>query len=320
MRHKIFIALCIVSLVFGVWFMSGRGREIAGGNWEGRIRETGGANAYSDFKDDLVAGNFSRSAGHMRLHSFGASLYEVEGAGGIGVCDSFYDFGCYHGYFSKAVSHSGDDVVADLADSCRARFGANSTGCEHGIGHGIMEYVGTMEIVRGLTLCEKTKQADPLYGCTSGLFMEFNLPITYDADELKVQVRPLDPSRPYFPCRADVPERFRASCYFEQSAWWGNVYEEEEKPGLLCAGAAKENERQACWRGWGSVVAEKAEYDVHRASALCNLVRDDEGAEHCLLGVAMRLRALPGREKDASDMCRMRSGKVTDECARLFTK
>ena len=319
MRNSLRItAFMVACAVLALALMLRPGHRVDTRDWRQRILNENGVRAYTEFKDELARQQSSQSERHARMHEFGAALYDSKGIDGIGVCDAMYDFGCYHGFFSRAVSDVGDSVIPKLAEACRTKFGKNSTGCEHGIGHGIMEYVGAAGLLRGLSLCEGTHQANPLYGCTSGLFMEYNTPMTYIDGTVRMAIRPFTPLHPRAPCDSVVPARFRSSCYFEISAWWGHVFADDEKAGNLCTQNSTETEKRSCWLGWGTVVAEQARYDADRAKPVCALIRDAQGRQDCMLGVAMRLFALKGYEKEAENICSGLSGDDVAVCAKLM--
>lgn len=318
MKYLAYI-VCLTVVAGGAYFFLGahtsKGDASGADLWQVRIKNEGGAAAYADFKREYASREFEEQ--HDTAHVIGGKLYEVEGIDALAVCDQSFAFGCYHGFFGRAVADKGAPIVPVLAQACKEKFGDNSTGCEHGIGHGIMEHLGPDGLLQGLELCTQTKQKDKLFGCTSGLFMEYNTPIDF-VGGAHVTVRPLDPSNMQAPCNTIVPQEFRASCYFEIPLWWKDVLGDEyENIGNTCARAGTQGEREACWKGWGTVVAENVEYDAARAGSLCALIDDAKGAGFCKLGVAMRFFGTQSEKRVGHLMCEQMSGALREECLAL---
>lgn len=285
------------------------------GYWKNLIETKGGPAAYADFKKEYSGKKFKEQ--HLTAHVIGAQLYENEGIDGLSVCDHSFAFGCYHGFFGRAVADKGAPIVPILAQACKQKFGDSSTGCEHGIGHGVMEHLGPEGLLEGLTLCKLTDQKNLLFGCTGGLFMEYNTPIDFIGGA-HVTVRPMDPDNVLAPCNTLVPQEFRASCYFEIALWWKYVFGAEyEKIGNACALADTRDERSACWKGWGTVVAEESEYDVARAASICALIDDADGAGFCKLGAAMRFFGTQTEISAGRAICEQLGGPFRAECLSL---
>lgn len=270
---------------------------------------------YDEFKKNYADAPFATQ--HESAHIIGAVLYESKGIGGILICDESFAFGCYHGFFGRVIADKGTSIIPELAENCRGRFGAQSTGCEHGIGHAIMEYTGRTKLLEALELCEQTKQANELYGCTSGLFMEYNSSMVFKEGVAYSDLRPFDTKDPLAPCDSSVPTPYRTSCYFEIGLWWkGQLGTDYEKIGNLCAKADLQTERDACYRGWGTVVAESVDHNPAEAKRVCDLIHDSSGAAVCALGVASRFFPA-GYPQAAQEICTTLSGSLARECLSL---
>ena len=282
--------------------------------WATKIASNG-ASAYDEFKRLYADAPFASQ--HESAHILGALLYESQGLSGISICDESFAFGCYHGFFGRVIADKGTSIIPGLAQTCRDRFGALSTGCEHGIGHGIMEYTGRAHLLEGLALCKETKQANELYGCTSGLFMEYNSSMMFRNGVAYSDVRPLDVKDPLAPCDSIVPAPYRTSCYFEIGLWWkGQVDSEYETIGNWCTKAGTQAERDACYRGWGTVVAESVDHNPAEAKKICDLIHNSSGAAVCALGVASRFFPA-GYPQAAREMCSGLAGPLANECTLL---
>jgi hypothetical protein len=270
------------------------------------------AEEYARFTQEYAEKPFAEQ--HLAAHKKGLELYTELGIAGFGVCDESFAFGCYHAFFGGAIADKGVSVVAELADACRTRFGANSTGCEHGIGHGLIEHLGREQLAEALSLCDASGQKNPLFGCTGGVFMEYNSAITFPNGDAVVDVRKPDAHNLRAPC-TDVAEKYRASCYFEIGLWWKQVLGTDADIGAMCKGAGSRDEQNACSRGWGTVVAEDAHHDPGAASVLCEKLGDVRLADECRMGVALRLFGA-GNSDAGRQMCDRMSGEQT-ECLAL---
>ena len=282
--------------------------------WAGRIDRVGSPDAYKEFVREYTPTPFTTQ--HTAAHLMGILLYQKMGISGVAVCDASFAFGCYHGFFGRVIADKGVAVVPDLAENCRKQFGAQSTGCEHGIGHGIMEYTGRAKLMEGLELCKDTKQVNELYGCTSGLFMEYNSAMKFRDGVAYTDERLLDMKNPLAPCDS-VPTPYRTSCYFEIGLWWkGQLGTDYEKIGNLCTKAGTQPERDACYRGWGTVVAESVDHDSAEAKKVCGLIHASFGTDTCLLGVASRFFPA-GYPQAGQEICTALSGSLARECLSL---
>ena len=312
----LFLALvAVVGLHFTVGRPALSARPMDATIWKESIVAEGPARAYAEFKTEYEKKPFALQ--HIAAHTIGAALYDSVGTDGFSTCDESFAFGCFHGFFSRAVADKGAGIIATLADACRAKYGDNATGCEHGIGHGIMEYLGFASLVKGLALCDETHQADPRFGCTSGVFMEYNDRISFSTTSAKNILRKPDSANMHAPCNTVVPERFRDSCYFEIGLWWKDVLGPEyEKIGNMCADAPAAN-RESCWKGWGAVVAENVGYGAEKAKQLCGLIHEKRGAEFCDLGVAMRFFGTGTETRAGERMCEGLDADIALSCQRL---
>jgi hypothetical protein len=213
--------------------------------WTSRIRTAGGADAWAELKKTYA--NSGPGIQHTAAHLFGSLLYEAAGEEGIGVCDAAFAFGCYHSFFGGALAEKGLEIVPSLVRECRERLGAASLGCEHGIGHGLMEFLGPHRFREALAACPP--ETNPFRGCAAGVFMEYNVPMALDGDLSEIAPRTFDPARPYDPCPT-VPESFQAACYHELPPWWRQIYGlDTDVLRGICMKIAGGSDREACLLG-----------------------------------------------------------------------
>lgn len=277
------------------------------------IIHLGPAQAYTDIAFAYRDADFNMQ--HNMAHILGEELLASEGIEGIQYCDPRFAFGCYHGFFTNAVSKEGLESVAFLDTACGAVKTGTPGSCRHGIGHGLVEYFGADQLEKALELCKKTTQPNPLAGCMSGVFMEYNIPLRYtdDGSNFFVEPRSFDAVHPYAPC-PDVSEEFRASCYHELPQYWARIFDNNWRTlGLLCLDEA-EVYQDECFHGMGNVIAPSAQYDPEQARDLCNEIPHDKGSYICRVAAAWSV-TLDGAGVEASRIiCPESVAHYNDEC------
>lgn len=321
---KIFLALMVVSVaIIGGYALSAHSkskekRNLANAShleeermyWEEEIEQEGGLVAWENFKlryRDVPGG------AHAQAHIFGELLFEKEGIKGVSVCDSSFGFGCYHSFFGKAISAYGLPVLKELDQACVERWGLKGLGCPHGIGHGILWYLDSPKLVEALTECSKLSWQEPIGGCTSGVFMEYNFHTM--ADPNFTELRSFDPKNPFTPCDT-VPAKFAQACYFEQPQWWNQVLARDaSKIGILCAEVGDKLSREACFRGYGNILAADVGYSVERATIACEEMPTKGEQNLCLQGVSWGFSAEPKVKHLSPSVCKTLPQEEREVCA-----
>ncbi len=264
-----------------------------------QVAQQGAEKAYAAFVTKNAA--LPQEDQHFSAHLMGEVLYASRGVESIAICDSQFGFGCYHGLFGRAIAEGGTELISDLDDSCVRAFSTFGTGCQHGIGHGILEYTGHQNINRALTLCGDTTQVVPLLGCTSGVFMEYNTPLAGSPENLAPQTRFFDASRPYEPCD-EVGAAFQDSCYYELGQWFIDTVSDRKEDIVAFCGGLQGEARTHCYLGIGSSVAITVEYEPGQAVAFCDAFESD-GALMCRAGASWMFYANPQYRKDSERLC-----------------
>lgn len=275
--------------------------------WMEKIQVVGGVEAYRLFNEKYAEKNINMT--HELAHSFGEALYKVEGVGGVSVCDSNHGFGCYHSFFGWALLDNGIGIIAALDQACIDVYGEKGLGCQHGIGHGILAELGADKLHGALDACATLNWQGPVGGCTSGVFMEYNLSTMGTAN-----IREYNSEVIHYPC-TEVAERYKQACYFEQPAWWLQVVNQDyHAVGELCAEQSDEMLREMCYRGVGNVAVGASAYDIDFVIASCSKMPRPEGVSHCMQGAAWIISA----QKELGDiwepLCESLSEPYKDRC------
>ncbi|MDP3778764.1 MAG: hypothetical protein Q8R30_01790 [bacterium] len=267
-----------------------------------RFDEVGGVRVYAELKEKYAASSFDVQ--HAVAHIFGEVLYEKMGIEGVAVCDGSFAFGCYHSFFGKAISEKGMAAVGDLDKACIRKYGPLGTGCQHGIGHGLLEYTGPGGLAKALDGCMLTTQVKELFGCTSGIFMEYNIPVLTSGASSSLEPRKFDAANPYAPCNTTVLGRFRKSCYYELSQWWDKVLGGDYgKLGVLCSGITSAEYKEFCFLGVGNIAAPSSQYDVAKTIEACSKMPNDEDETLCRAGASWSFFAAPEKRSLAPAVC-----------------
>jgi len=298
-------------------YLSGGALSVERERWTEIINELGGEKAYAEFKRQYQDKRFGTQ--HLGAHIVGALLYKKLGIPGLGVCDNSFSFGCYHSFFSEVLVDKGPSVVPMLNDSCLERFGPLGTGCQHGIGHGIMEYFGPRRLLEALEACAPTTAMTPIAGCTSGVFMEYNVPILISAEDATATARPVEGGKPYEPCPS-LPDEFQESCYYSIGQWWNQTGEYRnawKAQGLLCKNIPIPAYMETCYLGVGNIVAPDNDFDPKRAIESCEKMPDKKSIITCRAGASWSFEATPAYKHLAVEMCQDLKDADKKECMRL---
>lgn len=269
-------------------------------SWADLIGKHGGKAAYEVFSKQTA--QFPLSEQHLSAHIFGQQLYKKEGLPSLVVCNSDFGFGCFHGFFGSAVAEGGLAQVASLDKVCVTAFGSLGTGCQHGIGHGIMEYFGSGSLEDALAACKDTTQKSFLFGCTSGVFMEYNTPTILSDTAAQTEARPLDKKHPLLPC-TDLPHRgFRLSCLYELAQFW-----QRTNPfpvmGEWCGALTVPEEKSVCMYGVANMIAVRTNFDVSATVQECKNFSTTALVKACAAGAAWSFYAQPGKKSMVPAVC-----------------
>ncbi|MEK9176820.1 MAG: hypothetical protein AAB923_00835, partial [Patescibacteria group bacterium] len=255
------------------------------------ISTEGATGAYASFKKANESVEDARA--HIIAHLFGSALYEVKGPDGIAMCGNDFGFGCFHGFFTAGVRDLGVPSISSFDAACVKSFGILGTGCQHGIGHGILQYLGHEKLNNALALCAETTETVPLLGCSSGVFMEYFERTGLIESPGGAEPRPFDPENPSGPCES-VPSEYRKACYWALPWWLRAVIEGEpfEEVGRLCGGLAG-GPQESCFLGFGDLIASYTS-DIPISRRTCDTVAagSDELRALCRAGAAWHFFAV----------------------------
>lgn len=265
--------------------------------WEDIFKQTPTV-AYADFIE--VANMLPYDQAHSLAHIVGTILYNREGIAGLSNCTSDFAFGCYHGFAGGVIEKRGITGVGEFTEACKTQ--ENVTDCEHGIGHGLVAYLGSDKLTEALELCPPAP-AGSVGGCYNGVFMEYFLS-TLQRDQ-GVPIRKLDSEALEGPCVSGVPKKFQPACYYELPAWWrawaavGRTSYEEQFNVIAkrCGSVVDSHLQTICFQGAGAQIGVFSKYDMKHIQAWCSMM-PESGRPACLSEALNSIASAENRPQD----------------------
>ncbi len=277
-----------------------------------QIDTEGPQSAYDAYKERYAGYDFGTQ--HALAHIMGELLYQKEGIEGLTICDASFAFGCYHSFFGEAIRNEGTEIIEELDRTCIEAYGPLGTGCQHGIGHGIVEYMGRENLTPALELCERLLyHPSPIFGCPQGVFMELFTPIIFEyesgryVDTYNIILESYNPDNPYAPCTS-VPERFQASCYYEISNWWSTIFSNEYTHVASLCSQVPPKYQSSCFIGLGHMVTDKEFFDIGVIRNFCDSLSQfsHDAVGSCKIGASLRLHGTgeKAHKESANQLCK----------------
>jgi hypothetical protein len=281
--------------------------------WEQAIDQFGPNQAWDQFKNEYKNEHFGTQ--HSAAHIFGEALFDTVGVEGVATCDNSFAFGCYHSFFAQAISYLGPDSLVDLDQACIDRYGPLGLGCQHGIGHGLVEYYGQNNLIAALDACHSLSWKGELFGCSGGVFMEHNFPTVVGGNTATSQLREADPNNLYQPC-IDLPDKYKPACYYELGQWWDKIFDHNfQEIGKLCQTIDDPHLTQVCYQGIGNVAGPSSDYNVSLTIANCKKMPTKEGEVLCRAGASWSFTASQDYKNMAPQVCEGMNQDDQSQCA-----
>lgn len=320
-RSAIFALLLLILLISTVFFYSRYfssdkkiqlNSEFEKEEWREEIKKLGAKQTYQQ----LVRNSTKDRDGHRKVHVFGEVLYDELGTNAITICDSSLFYGCYHGVFLKAIKDKGIEVVSEFDDVCSQNPGLELA-CEHGVGHGLIEYYTPLQLTKAVKECETLQYKNRLGGCQSGVFMGYNVPVTISDTTTQLTNREFDPDDPYSPCDA-LNKQYKPNCYFENARWWETFFQNDfAKVGKLCEQVPDSEYVKYCYFGIGVRIANKAEKDITKLKQNCNSMPDILAQIYCRIGGSLTINLDNSGKPDYTNLCDGFSPSDKNRCMEI---
>ncbi len=157
--------------------------------------------------------------GHLAVHQIGFYAYKKYGIDSILKCKDYFLYACYHGAIIEAASDQGFEVIAKMADRCKASP-LRYYQCSHAAGHSINAILN-YDLPKALVKCDEIFEGEvnfqgALSSCHNGVFME-NLFGVHDWGTGEERKNDWLSEDPYFPCNY-FGEKYQKGCWLNQAA------------------------------------------------------------------------------------------------------
>lgn len=274
------------------------------------IDVNGASNAYKTLKSRYRDQNIL--VAHSAAHIFGELLYSKFGKEGIEICDQSYLFGCYHGFVGRFIANTGTTSPYILEDICPKEIAYDLKGCTHGMGHGILSYLGGERLNAALESCSFLTESG-INWCAVGVFMEYNLNNSHNLNFDIGNVRQIKGGDFYFPCTS-VKEEYQPDCYFELPDWWLAILRNDVNTVMsLCEKVNADTNRQMCFIGLGRSLALYSGLNDAKTNK-CAFLNSPNEIQLCRIGYFMRIYEYTLRESDALLACDNFDNEEHKEC------
>lgn len=276
--------------------------------WRTLLQNSDSSQFYEELKN-AYKNNYNQ---HIIGHIFGDLLYEKEGVNGIEVCDHAFYWGCYHAITSSAIANEGVQVINELNKICKENSSSSAI-CNHGIGHGLVEFFGPNRLLSALEMCDTIGGSE---SCYTGVFMQHNFPSASDKNGLDTQVRPLIYGHEFSPC-GRLPQKYDLSCYAELPRWWDRIYSSDfSRMGFLCSGIKDKKFSGQCFAGIGDMVSLLEEPSLEKTLTVCQQLPSSFGKNTCLVYASLGFASDMYNQDKALPVCFLASPEYQAQCLK----
>lgn len=286
--------------------------------WQERIKTVGGPVAYEELAKTIAS--FTPQQQHKSAHQFGGALYAVLGVNGLSVCDVRFNYACYHEFLGKAIADLGLGSVETLNKKCTEDVKKSPLSCQHGIGHGIVTYLGYDDDAfhQALETCSNLPGIDPIGGCYGGVFMEYNLQTMLAEDG---RTRPVMNNDWLAPCTT-LAQQYKRACVFNQPQWWHVTFigkqekdTESVRIGQLCEQYEDPSLVRTCFEGFGNIKTADVDFDPVKSRTACEeATQNPQYQLFCKAYAANTVRVGGNNPEDSEKLCEGLLGNDLEFC------
>lgn len=269
-------------------------------------KQNGVSFAYLQLKEKFPGNDASA---HDFAHVIGIIAFETQDMQGLSVCDTAYNYGCYHGFIEAFFAKNDVAKVTQIEASCNLLGPIHAPSCLHGIGHGVLVN-RSYNVDQALADCSQHLQQTSQIYCFDGVFME-NITGSMLAANRRVAVTEQNIDEP---CN-NVDYIYQNQCWRNQVTVWHSFFQNTKKVGAKCLAIDKEFQT-TCLESIGLSIAMNSPQEAKIIVNLCTFLPRDQISQDCLTGV-MREIMFEGRPPNlAQSLCNY--FKNQQECLALF--
>lgn len=244
-------------------------------------------------------------------HILGEEAYRVYGAKAFGLCDSIFNFGCFHGVVDMAIRTHGlhMSLAKDLFDACEKEMNDPSP-CIHPIGHAstiLTEY----NALEAFHLCDMLyAESKVAFSCWNGAMMEYINRSAPNAPNIPYG----DPNNVNAPCDI-IPPKYVSSCVSMHVSYLESLWQHDfSKIFQYCLNQADGDVIDNCVDATGSLIAQAYFLEPQRIIAMCEHAYTKKSV--CLMGAIVPL--VSAKQADvANQLCDRMSEKNIQEACHL---
>ena len=260
---------------------------------------------------------------HLLNHESGTAAYEQYGLSGITHCRDYFLESCYHAFFISAVVDHGLGVIPQIMEYCYQGGLARTGQCAHGIGHGLLAWLGYAHLPDAATACDSLAAQDsrfPSFNCIDGVFME-NVWAVHD-NGIPSPEQWIKAEDAYFPCDdTRIQESWRGACYGNQAALLYENHHGDIAAVAQACSKAPEDYRASCFDGLARELHPLIGNDPEKARTLCQSVESAVRGEGtpCIISMALVSYGV-GDQRLGTTLCSLLSSKEQEQCTLMLQR
>ncbi|MBI2327657.1 hypothetical protein HYU92_05065 [Candidatus Curtissbacteria bacterium] len=273
-------------------------------------KQNGPQKAYQLLKENFPDNN---PFAHDFAHVIGITAYEQNGPQGLGICDTAYNYGCYHGFIETFLVKKGIGAILEIEKNCSALGSVHAPSCLHGIGHGVLAN-RAYKLTEALEDCDIMQEKNRIY-CWDGVFMER---VTGSMQNAKDRVVITNETL-FEPCN-QIGGIYKGQCWRNQVTSWLTFFKRDtQEVGNMCLKIEKEHQA-TCFESIGLANVMWAQEDQIKLLNLCKILPNGNYSNECLIGELKELLFEGKSASIAQNLCNYVSRLAKQECLSTFNQ
>lgn len=254
-------------------------------------------------------------ASHLLNHTAGVSAYRTHGTSGIIFCKDYFLQSCYHGFLIEFIAEHGIEKIGDVITECASAGHHVVSQCSHGIGHGLLAWIGYKELPQAFGWCDSIALRHPdlvVEQCYNGVAMENHWAVHEGGDPSPD--RWINDNDIFFPCTDPrIARDWRLACWQNQaSVFFEHFKGDYKKTYNACKSVAEAPYRDACLNNLARQMHPGAEGSSAKARMLCNMMSEEDRGL-CVARIATSEYSVGGR-KMPFELCAEETGSSQNLC------
>lgn len=251
------------------------------------------------------------AAAHDFAHIIGIVAHDQAGITNLKVCDTAYNYGCYHGFIEAFIAQNGVKKVSGIEQGCIALGPVHAPSCLHGIGHGVM-VDSSYNLETALGNCSVLKETSQIY-CWDGVFMERIVGSMLTAENKPMMTR----NNLREPCDS-VKITYKEQCWRNQVAAWFTFFNGNTKDVAIQCSLVEVQYQKTCFESLGLLVTITVGENQQSLVSSCQVFPANQISDDCLVGAIKEL-LFEGKNPDiAKNLCQSVSAANRPYCLQVY--